>query len=161
VRGALSAAAGAVGQHDERALFLALDQRARYALDAIVNARKEARSLIERTYPPEDAPAALAALGDAASAARGSELFGRRCDTRCMDELGTHLAAPRTIREDGPLATVETVRGGHVTLYRADDGTYGLVWNSDALVRERARAYAELELTKRNAALYAQKRTLK
>jgi hypothetical protein len=151
----------AVGQHDERALFLALDQRARYALDAIVNARKEARTLIEASYPASDAAPALAALGDAASAARGSELFGQRCNAACMDELGQKLAAPREVREEGRLAHVTTVRGDTLTLYKADDGSYGLVWNSDALVRERARAYAELELTKRNAKLYEEKRGLK
>jgi hypothetical protein len=161
VRGALGAAASAVGQHDERALFLALDQRARYALDAIVNARKEARTLIEASYPASEAAPALAALGDAASAARGSELFGRRCNAACMDELGQKLAAPREVHEEGRLAHVTTVRGDTLTLYKADDGSYGLVWNSDALVRERARAYAELELTKRNAKLYEEKRGLK
>jgi len=65
------------------------------------------------------------------------------------------------VREEGRLAHVTTVRGDTLTLYKADDGSYGLVWNSDALVRERARAYAELELTKRNAKLYEEKRGLK
>jgi hypothetical protein len=161
VRGALGEAAAAVGKHDERALFLALDQRARFALDAIVTARKQARTLIETSYPSTDAQAALEALGEAAQAKNGVALFALRCNAACMDDLGQKIAAPRSIREEGPLSHVETVRGDTLDVFRADDGSFGLVWNSEALVRERARAYAELELVKRNASLYDQKRALR
>jgi hypothetical protein len=41
------------------------------------------------------------------------------------------------------MATVRTLRGAHIILYREHEH-YGLVWRTDALLRERSRAYAEL-----------------
>jgi hypothetical protein len=46
-------------------------------------------------------------------------------------------------------------------VYRGNDGQYGLVWNTEALRRENQRAFAELDLIKRNAATYAKQRTLR
>lgn len=160
-RGALAAAADAVAQRDSAALFRVLDQRARFSLDAIVTARRAARQIVEQSYPASEVAAAVAALGDAAAVENGAALFGERCGEPCLSAIGEGIAAPRTVALEGALARITTVRGDTVLLYHADDGSFGLVWHSDELMREKSRAFAELALIKRNAAVYAQKRALK
>ena len=63
-----------------------------------------------------------------------------------MDALAARLSSPRAVQHEDRLARVETVRGEQLELYKADDGTYGLIWKSDAVRRENSRAFAELDL---------------
>jgi hypothetical protein len=65
------------------------------------------------------------------------------------------------VEKRGELTHVRTVRGGELDLYRGQDGGYGIVWNTDALRRESTRAFAELDLIRRNANLYEKQRQLK
>lgn len=160
VPGALSRAASAAGDRDASALFPLIDERARFALGAVHGARRKAAELIRASYPAAAQAGAIAELGDAATAETATALFARRCGNNCLDALAHTIGAPRTVREEGGLTHVETVRGTSLTLYRAGDGQYGLVWETDALVRERARAAAELDLIQKNAAAYREQRSL-
>lgn len=161
VEGALSRAASAVGSRDYPALFASLDERARFALGSVYRARKRAEEVIRTSYPPAAQPRALAELGDAIGADSEVELFRRRCGDDCLAALAAQLGAPRAVRTDGEVTVVETVRGTEARLYRASDGRYGLVWNTDALVRERTRAAAELDLIQKNGATYRSEQGLR
>ena len=154
VAGAVSAAASAVGNRDHASLFPLLDERGRFALGATHRARHQAAALIRETYPEPERTTALAELGDAVTAATATDLFAQRCPDACLSELARSLGAPREVKVDGPLTRVTTVRGTELGLYRAEDGRYGIVWETDALVRERSRAAAELDLIQKNAAAY-------
>ncbi|MFT3926024.1 MAG: hypothetical protein QM778_26005 [Myxococcales bacterium] len=161
VEGAIARSEAAASNRDSQALFQSLDERARSALHGMVKARKRAADVIQTGYPKEAQAEALASLGDALQAESGEALFALRCPEACMDALAARLSPPRKVQEKDRLAQVETLRGEKVDLYRADDGTYGLVWNSEALRRESTRSFAELDLIKRNADMYAKQRALK
>ncbi len=161
VEGAIARAVAAASAHDAKALFNALDQRERFAMAAVVKARKRAAEVIRTSYPPEAQAEALARLGDALHAETGAALLAMRCPTACMDALAARLSSPRNVQHRERTVEVETVRGERLELYRADDGTYGLVWNSEAAQRENSRAFAELDLIKQNADMYAKQRALK
>jgi hypothetical protein len=160
VEGALATASAAVAARDHEALFQALDERARFSLGSIYFARKAAAAEIRASYPAEVQPGALRELGDAMQADSEVALFRLRCADDCLDTLAATLGAPRSVQVNGRISTVATVRGTETQLYRADDGRYGLVWDSAALVRERTRAAAELDLIKKNGAQYREQRAL-
>ena len=77
-----------------------------------------------------------------------------------MDRFASLLGAPREVQRDGMLWTVNTVRGTTLALYRSEAGHYGLVWETPALLRERVRAAAELDLVKKNGELYRERHAL-
>ncbi len=160
VEGGLAAAAAAVAARDHAALFRALDQRARDSLSSVYFARKAAAEEIRASYPVEAQPGALRDLGDALEADSDVALFAQRCADACLDGLANSLGAPRSVAVDDRICTVTTVRGTQAQLYRADDGSYGVVWDSAALMRERTRAAAELDLIKKNGAQYRAQRKL-
>jgi hypothetical protein len=160
VEGALSAAASAVAARDHAALLQALDERARNSLSSVYFARKAAAEEIRASYPQQAQPNALSELGDAVQAESDVELFEQRCGDACLDALASTLGAPRSVKTEGRIAIVATVRGTEAQLYRGDDGRYGLVWESSALMRERTRAAAELDLIKKNAGQYRAQRAL-
>ncbi|MDB4974749.1 MAG: hypothetical protein JWN48_3090 [Myxococcaceae bacterium] len=160
VEGALSSAASAVGARDHEALFQALDERARFSLASVYQARTLAAQVIRESYPAEARAAALTELGDAVTAKSSVELFRARCGDPCLDAIAASLGAPAQVRTEDRIAIVKTVRGTEAQLYRADDGRYGLVWESAALMRERTRAAAELDLIQKNGELYRSQRAL-
>jgi hypothetical protein len=161
VTGAIGIAAQAASRDDPGALYDAIDERARHALEGIVKARREARQVVERAYPPAQRSEAISNLGDAAHAEDGRDLFRKRCDRACLDRLTAQLAAPKAVQQEGEVHVVHTVRGGELRLYRTPDGRYGILWNTQALARERSRAYAELSIIEANAEQYTRKQALK
>jgi hypothetical protein len=161
VEGALSHAASAVARGDYEDLFACIDERSRFALSSVYYARRRAAQLIRESYPKPAQASALGELGDAAQAESAVDLFRRRCDEACVQAFSAQLGAPRRVRSEGRLVTVETVRGTTAQLYRGDDGRYGLVWDTAALARERTRTAAELDLIQKNAALYNSHKLLK
>jgi hypothetical protein len=161
VEGAIATAASAVASRDPVALFSVIDERSRFALASVYKTRRSAAAVIRESYPAEARAAALSELGDALEADSEAALFGLRCADACLDAFAGVLGAPREIVRRGSEVTVKTVRDTEAELYRGADGRYGLVWETAALARERTRAAAELDLIKRNAALYRAQRALK
>jgi hypothetical protein len=160
VEGALGKAATALAAHDHAALFRVIDQRARHALAAVVHARREAAKVIREEYPAPEQARALEALGDAQHARDAADLFARRCPTACLEQLSSQVGAPTETRTEGKLTVVRTSRGGELKLYLGNDTWYGIEWHTDALIRERDRAAAELDLVKKNAELYRKRQAL-
>jgi hypothetical protein len=146
------------------ALFPALDERSRFALDAIADARTKARALIRAHYPAEVQRDALAQLGSDSEAENGAALFARRCAGACLtllcDKVGAAERVTVEAREPG-VTRVRTVRGGEYVLYRTPKGRYGVVFETDALARERRRAFAELSSIEANTKVYAKQRALR
>jgi len=159
--GALARAASALAQRDAVALFRVIDQRARHAISSISKSRRRAAALIKSSYPTAAQAEALAELGDAAIAKDEADLFRMRCGASCLDGLAAQVGAPVETRTEGDELVVKTARGGELRMFRGTDRWYGIVWNTDALSRERARAAAEFEQVQANAALYAQQGQLK
>jgi hypothetical protein len=160
IEGALARAASAVGARDHEALYRVIDQRARFALASVYRARKLAAEEIRRHYPVEARAGALAELGDAVDADSDADLFRKRCGDTCLDAFAAVLGAPREVTFVDRVGTVKTVRGTETQLYRGDDGRFGLVWETAALVRERTRAAAELDLIQKNGQQYRAARAL-
>jgi hypothetical protein len=65
------------------------------------------------------------------------------------------------VSERAGLTLVRTVRGGEYVLYRTPKLRYGVVFETDALVRERRRAFAALASIEANAKVYAKQKTLR
>jgi hypothetical protein len=160
VEGAVSRAASAVASRDYDALFALIDERSRFALSSVYHARRQAADVIRESYPADARAQALAELGDAVGAQSPVELFRQRCPAACVSQLAAPLGAPRAVREDGEQTVVTTVRDTEFALHRGKDGRYGLVWQTDALVRERSRAAAELDLIQKNARAYKARQAL-
>lgn len=159
VQGALGRVADAVAAQDAEKLYLVIDQRARFAIASIVKARARAAALIRRDYPAEQQPPALAQLGDALDAS-DVELFRRRCTAGCFADLAGRVGAPVDERVEGEEIVVRTTRGTELRMFKGDDDRYGLVWNTEALARERQRAAAEEDLVRNNAQTFAKRNAL-
>jgi hypothetical protein len=148
------------------ALFPAVDERSRFALDAIVDARQKAQKLILEHYPADAQKDALAELGGELDAANGAQLFARRCPAACVRQLCDKVGAVKEVVEAGGSAReqttrVRTVRGGEYVLYRTPKLRYGVVFETDALIRERRRAFAALAAIDANTKIYARQKALR
>lgn len=161
VDGALAFAAEAVAERDARTLFKVVDERGRHAMASVVKDRNRAAKIILADYPEAEKASALAALGDAQGCAGPADLFARRCGDACMEELRKVVGAPVSRRTQGKETEVETSRGGRVRLHLGGDTWWGIVWNTQALQRERDRAAAERRQVERNAELYRARRALR
>jgi hypothetical protein len=160
VRAGLAASAEALEANDAARLFETLDERARFAMAATVSARHEARALIEADYPLAEKAGAFAALGDAGQVSSPGALFARRCNARCMASFSELVGAPASEVATGDELEVTTVRGRTLHMHAGQDGRYGIVWNTQALFEERARASRELRLIADNAAIYRKRTAL-
>jgi hypothetical protein len=160
VRGALALAARAVEADDRAALYRVIDRRSRAALVSIVKDRAAAARAIRADYPPDQRAAALQALGDAVGVADASALFVRRCDARCVAELGASLGAPVAETVSGDELLVRTAAGRDVRLFQGRDRLWGLVWRTQELSEERLRAARERLQIEANAAVYRRRREL-
>jgi hypothetical protein len=160
VRGLLAGLSATIEARDGKKLFRLIDQRARHAMASIVDARKQARVLIEADYPQNERAAAIATLGDAAAAAGAAELFVARCDEPCMRSLGDQLGASASEVRTGDEVEVKTARGTTLHMHAGNDHLFGLVWNTDALSKERDQASRELEQIRQNAEVYRRRRAL-
>lgn len=160
VRSALAGAASALESGDGKGLFPYIDERARFALGSTVKSRVDARKLIEADYPASERPAALAALGDAAQVATPSELFSRRCAPDCMRTLAGQVGAPVSQIAEGDEVRVTTSRGTTLHMFAGHDGRFGIVWNTEACIAERAQAASDFRQIEENAKVYRKRREL-
>ena len=161
VGGALSFAANRIEARDAEGLYRVIDERARHAMISIVADRHRAAEAIEADYPEEERRRALESLGQASRVADAPALFAARCDRECMQEMASRIAASRSTRREDDLLIVTTVLDTEVRLFRREDGHwYGIVWHTEELIRERARANRDLALIERNAETYARRREL-
>jgi hypothetical protein len=104
---------------------------------SVVKSRRRAAELIRADYPEPERTRALAALGDAAAAKDGPDLFARRCNEACLAEFERGIGAPMNdVPEPAPGdIAIETTKGGRFTLHRGEDGAFGIVWNTPQLRR--------------------------
>lgn len=161
LEGATAYAAQAIEEDDRSRLFKVIDARARHAMISIVADRERARSIIERSYPPEERAAALASLGDAAEARDAQEFFARRCNAACVAEIRDALGAPTSVRQEGRVAVVRTTRERELRWYRRNDTDWwGLEWHTQELVDERDRANRDVAAIEENARTYERRRSL-
>lgn len=158
--GVLGALAQGCASGSAEAAYPAIDERSRFALDAIVDAHNKARQLIAEQYPAEARAAAFAQLDDLGEVKRGAELFARRCPGACFSSLCEKVGAVTSAEQVADTTHVRTVRGGEYVLYRTPQGRYGIVFETEALMRERRRAFAALSAIKANAQVYARQRAL-
>ena len=159
--GVLAVLAQGCAAGSTEALFPALDERSRFALDAIAEARTKARGAILTHYPEDTRRDALAGLGDDSEARTGAQLFARRCDDACRSRLCSKVSAVSDVSHGDSGTSVRTVRGGEYLLHRTAEGRYGVIYETDALVRERRRAFAELSSVEANVKVYQTQKALR
>jgi hypothetical protein len=125
-----------------------------------VNARRDARAIIEADYPESEKAGALAALGEAAQVSTGAELFARRCDQACLGAFADAVGAPASEVIRGDEVEVTTLRGHTLRMHAGTDGEYGIVWSTEATAAERAQASRELVRIRENAAVFRRRDAL-
>ena len=160
VRGALALAVRAVEGDDRAALYKVIDRRSRAALVSVIKDRSAAAKVIRADYPEPERSAALRALGDAADLSDPVALFARRCDSRCVAELGAGLGAPVSESVSGEELLVRTAKGREVRMFKGRDGLWGLAWRTQELSDERLRAARERLQIEANAEVYRRRRAL-
>jgi len=137
-------------------LFRVIDARSRHAMISIVQDRLAAAQAIRDHYPQAEQERALAELGDAAQVADAAGLFASRCDAGCREGIRDRLAASDAVEGDDLDVTVRTARGTTLHLHRLEARDWwGLVWRTEALDQERARAAEERRTIEANAEVYA------
>lgn len=159
--GALAFAARAIEEGDSRKLYQVIDERARHALHSIVNDRSAAAAIVREAYPESEQQRALRELGDAADVEDAAALFVARCGPACRTELGGAIGGIERTEEDGDELIVHTTRREELRLYRRAEGHWwGIVWHTEALDRERARANQDLRRVEANAETYRRRQRL-
>jgi hypothetical protein len=79
----------------------------------------------------------------------------------CRQDLTEQLAAPASVEGDAVDVRVLTVRGATLHFHRlAPENWWGLVWHTQELDAERARAAEERRAIEANAAVYERSRRL-
>ncbi len=159
VRGAMAALADALERDAVREVFRRLDQRARHAMHAIAEAGRERAAIVRAGFPEPERGRELARIGKT-DAPDGVALFARRCPTDCRDALRARLGAVVERREEHGLVRVRTATGHWLQWRKGSDGRFGLVWHTEELERERARAFQALRDTRRAAAHHRERRML-
>lgn len=160
IRGTLALSAETLESNDALRFFNNLDERSRYAMEATVKARQEARELIAKDYPDPERSKALAALGPASQVHSAAELFALRCDAVCLRGFADQIGAPSSESRAGDEVVVKTTRGGTLHMHAGHDGQYGIVWKTQELSEERSRTSRELTQIRLNAEVYRQRRAL-
>ncbi|NOY91236.1 MAG: hypothetical protein GXP55_08500 [Deltaproteobacteria bacterium] len=161
VEGSIRYMAEALRTDAPERLFRVIDARSRHAMVSIVKDRRAAADVIRRQYPEPERASALAQLGDAARADDAAALFAARCDSACRTTLAAKLAAPERVDGDELDVVVHTVRGATLHFHRLAPGDWwGLVWRTQELDTERARAAEERRTIEANAAVYERSRRL-
>lgn len=159
IDGAIRYMAAAVDINSSEKLFRVVDARSRHALASIVQDRQTAASAICEYYPEAERERALSALGDAGRVSDAAGLFVARCDTACLQAVGTQLAASETVEGDELDVLVHTARGTTLRLHRlGPGGWWGLVWHLEELDAERSRAAEERRAIQANAEVYDRSR---
>lgn len=161
VAGALAFAARAIEDQDSRQLYRVIDERARHALHSIVHDRNAAAALIRESYPASERDRALAELGDAIEVEDAEGLFAARCGPECRSAIGGRIGGVERTEEEGQELVVHTTRGETLRLHRRGESHWwGIVWQTQALDRERARANQDLHRVEQNVETYRRRRQL-
>ena len=158
----LEQATTAVKRDRPVALYSAIDERSRFAMDSIVADRTKAATLIRRDYPKQTQARALLQLGDAAFAKDAAALFVKRCDQACRAGFDFNNETVASVKTVGELTVVTTDKGRAIKAFappKARTG-YGLVWRTQELSKERDDANRDLRMIVKNAEIYRQRKAL-
>lgn len=153
VRGAYLRIVRAVNERRPEASFAYTEEAAQHACFTIRNYRREALRLIEQDFPAEEQKRYEVEYGPFARASEGSDVFAILAVREgWMDQLRLDVSGIKSIEENGPRATVETVQGTRYAFRRRPGGIWGLTAFTPALSAEAERAARDLEFVKKAAA---------
>ena len=158
----LDFAGGAAGAKNAKALYRAIDERSRFAMDSIVADRKEALAIINADYPSELKATAIAQLGRAAKVKNAQDLFTYRCQNPCLQAFQRTLSPSVDIINDDKELVVRLKSGKMIRVFgppHARTG-FGMVWKTKELDDERTKANRDLKTIRQNAKIYQQRKKL-
>lgn len=158
----LGFAAAAIEANNSKALFRAIDERSRFAMDSIVSDRTKSSKIIMLEYPSDAKEVALAQLGDASTVESAAELFMLRCEETCMREFRSTISPRVAMKNVGDEILVLTDKGKEVRVFAGSSPkkTYGIVWRLQELSEERTKANRDLRTITENAQIYRKRRDL-
>lgn len=136
-------------------IFPYLENEAQWASYSIRDSRKEAKALVEKSYPEVPRAAWLAEHGRIADAPDGSDAFYIYSEKRgLLQQLRKDLSGVAHVEIDGERATVVTARGTRYAFRRRPNGIWGLTLFTAELFAERNRAERDLSVIRSAAADY-------
>lgn len=153
--GAYLRVAKAVNLGKPEEFFAYIETRAQHASYTIRNYRREARDLVQRSYPEPDRSRLLRELTPEADAEDGADLFAHLARRRgWLARLRRDVSGIAKVEIQGDRASVETVRGTRYPFRRRENGIWGLTSFTAELESEAERAARDRELIRRAAQDY-------
>ncbi|MFO0666567.1 MAG: hypothetical protein U0174_21610 [Polyangiaceae bacterium] len=136
-------------------IFPYLENEAQWASYSIRDSRKEAKTLVLRSYPEPAKTEWLTTHGKIADAPDGSDAFYIYSEQRgLLERLKKDLSGVDRVDIDGERATVVTARGTRYAFRKRPNGIWGLTLFSAELIAERNRAERDLSVIRTAAADY-------
>ncbi len=153
--GAYVRIAGSLGKGDPNGIFPYLETDAHWAAYSIRDARKEALSIAERSYPTEAKDKMRLEFETMASAPDGADVVSRMGEERgWFRRLRKDLSGVSSVEIVGERATIVTAQGTRYPFRRRENGIWGLTIFTAELVNEKERAARDLLVVKEAAEAY-------
>lgn len=154
--GAYVRVAEKISSGDVEGVFGLLDDASRDACARLSRARKDARALVDGTFPEPDRTRLLAEYAPVADAADAAGVWRVLSASRgWVTLLRRDLSGVDVVEAQGDAATIRTARGARYPFARRSDGTWGIALFTDDLLEDAWRAERDLETIESASADYA------
>ncbi len=135
-------------------LYDLLDEKSRWAVMSTAEDAGKAASLINRHYPKDRKPGALARVGPAAGSAPGTWMTLHCTRENLIQKLKPFSGRAKELEKSKNIYRVETPSGKEVTLLRDRYGRWGCNVLYEHLKKAQIRMANILRITRENAALF-------
>ncbi len=151
-KGAYLRVVRAVNENKPEAFFAYTEEAAQHACFTIRDYRREALALVRKDFPAEEKERYESEYGSYAEAADGSIVFGILAVREgWLERLRLDMSGLKSVEENGPRATVETLQGTRYAFRRRPGGIWALTAFTPALTSEAERAARDLQFVKKAA----------
>jgi hypothetical protein len=142
----------AVNQGQAENFFAYTEEAAQHACFTIGGYREEALAIAGADFPPDRLRALEADYGAVAKAEPGPGVFALMVEREgWLVQLRADVSGIARVEQEGPRATIETVKGTRYSMRERPNGIWGLTAFTPALVEEAEHAARDLELIKKAA----------
>jgi hypothetical protein len=146
----------AVNRGKPEEFFAYTEEAAQHACYTIANYRKQLIEVIRKDYPADDARRLEESYARFAAAPDGADVFAIMAhDQGWLAQLRLDVSAIAQVDQEGPRATIQTVRGTRYSMRRRPGGIWGLTAFTPVLVDEAEKAARDLAQVKKAAEDFA------
>lgn len=146
----------AVNQAEPAEFFAYTEEAAQHACYSIRDYGKQSLDLVNDSFPAEERAKIEQRYGALARAPDGADVFSILArEFGWMDQLRKDMSKVKIVHENGPRATVETVKGTRYAFRRRPGGIWGMTAFTAALMNEAEKAARDFKQMQKVAADYA------